>query len=376
MHREAGERRDFLPELVAKVCALGVEVRIEKGLGSGMGLSEADYTSVSPRVSVVDNATAFASDFVLILRFPELDELTKLRRGSTLISMVHFPTRPRRVRRLRADGIEAVSLDSLADDRGNRLVENTEAVGWNGLEASFDALERTLPSFRDPKRGPIRVTVLGAGQVGRHAVHAATKYGRLARAKELDALGLAGVEVTVLGRNLSGSLTYLKERFAQTDILVDATQRSDPTRPIVENHQLAWLPPHAVVCDLAVDPYVLEVSPPTVRGIEGIPRGDLDKYIFAPDDKDWDHTVPPSIPSQHRRTAVTCYSWPGVHPRECMELYGRQLWPLLETLLKRRGMDGVREDGEMTERALWRASMRAWSPRVPDEPVTAQDPHD
>ena len=70
-----------------------------------MGYSDEDYAKVSPRVKVVDHATAYQQDVVLVLRCPELDELTKLRRGSTLISMIHFPTRPNRIARLNELGL-------------------------------------------------------------------------------------------------------------------------------------------------------------------------------------------------------------------------------------------------------------------------------
>jgi len=42
-----------------------------------------------------------------------------------------------------------------------------------------------------------------------------------------------------------------------------------------------------------------------------------------------------------------------------MELYGKQLVPLLETLVERGGIAGVRPDGSFHERALHRGSLRA-----------------
>jgi hypothetical protein len=42
-----------------------------------------------------------------------------------------------------------------------------------------------------------------------------------------------------------------------------------------------------------------------------------------------------------------------------MELYGKQLVPLLETLVERGGIAGVRPDGSFHERALYRGSLRA-----------------
>lgn len=359
MHRETGEKRDFLPDLVRVATDRGVDVVIESGLGSGMGLRDEDYLAVSPRVRVGDNAGAFAQDVVLILRFPELDELPKLRTGATLVSMVHFPTRPRRIRRLRAAGLESVSLDSIEDAEGERMVENLQAVAWNGVEAAFDALDRSWPGLRSKERPPVRVTILGAGRIGKDAAEAATKLGRLDRAMEFAKAGLPGVLATVAGRNVTSDEGAMRELLRRTDVLVDATQRSDPTKPVVSNGWLAELPEHAVICDLAVDPYILEVTPPTVRGIEGIPRGDLDQWIFAPGDAKWDETVPAEVPSANRRTTASCYSWPGVHARECMEHYGRQLAPLLETFLEVGGVDGLSKDGPPLVRSLWKASLRA-----------------
>lgn len=360
MHKEVGERRDFLPALVAGVAKLGVEVFVEQGIGSGMGLSDQDYAAVSPRVHVVSAKEAYQQDVVLVLRCPEPDELSRLKPGATLISMIHFPTRPKRIKRLLELGLEAVSLDSIADDDGKRLVENMRAVAWNGVEAGFAALAKNFPEFDDEARGPIRVTVMGAGLVGKHAVEAATKYGDRERATALDGKGLAGVEVSVLGRNLTGRWQYMRERFLHTDLLVDATQRSDPSRPLIPNEWLGWLPQHAVVCDLVVDPYVLDGVPPTVRSLEGIPRGNLDQYTFWPEDPKWSETVPASVDSRNRRTVVTCYSWPGVHPKACMELYGRQLAPMLETLFRKGGVANLQPDGDFFERALCRASVHRW----------------
>jgi len=358
MRQEAGERRDFLPDLVRRVLATGVEVVVEHGIGSGMGLTEADYTGLSPGVRAADRATAWKQDVVLVLRSPEVEEYPALLRpGTTLVSMIHFPTRPRRIRKLKELACEAISLDSLAGDDGQRLVENTRAVGWNGLEAAFDALQKH--SRRLESRDILRVTVMGAGQVGKHAVEAALKYGSVARYAEWSPR-MPPVEVCTVGRSLTSDTVYLRERFARTDVLVDATQRSDATRPLVPNEWIGWLPPHAVICDLVVDPYVPTGKPPTVRSIEGIPKGDLDKWIFLAGEPDWTRTIPDGVPSAQRRTSVTCYSWPGIHPEECMRHYGRQLWPLLERLLGRGGVDGLSVRGDFLERALHRASLRSW----------------
>jgi alanine dehydrogenase len=358
MHKEAGERRDFLPGLVAAVAATGARVVVESGIGSGMALRDEDYTRMSPLVRVGDAAEAFSQDVVVVLRAPT-ESFRLIRPGATLLSMLHFPTRPARVALLDTLGIDAISLDQVADDLGRRLVVNGRAVAWNGLEAAFDTLEASWPELHRQTRKPVRVTILGAGEIGRHAVEAATKYGRTERNDRLTSEGCLGVEVVTIGRNLTSYPAYLRERLHETDVLVDATQRRDPSVPVIRNRQVGRLPAHAVICDLAVDPYALDAQPPTVRGIEGIPQGDLDRYVFDVDDPAWS-AVPDGFPTIERRRVVSCYSWPGVHPLECMEVYGEQLAPLLQILIERGGAAGLRGTGSFHERALHRAGLRAW----------------
>ena len=356
MHKEAGERRDLLPSLIHLVADLGCEVHVESGIGAGMGYTDDDYVS-GARVHVVDEPHAYAQDVVVVLRAP-IGKFHMIRRGATLVSMLHFRTRPARVRRLEESGIDAIGLDTIEDDEGRRLVVNSKSVAWNGLEAAFQMLERTWPLLTARGRRPVRVTVMGAGEIGRHAVEASTKYGDPERAELLMRYGVPGVEVVTIGRNMTCDSEYVRHRLSETDVLVDATQRHDPAIPLLPNGWLRFLPIHAVICDLVVDPYLLDADPPTVRGIEGIPQGSLDQYTFDVDDPAWDQ-LPPQVPTGCRRAVASCYSWPGVHPRRCMELYCKQLAPLLETLVERGGLAGVRPDGSYHERALYRGSLRA-----------------
>ena len=366
MHKEAGERRDFLPDLVATTAARVTEVVVESGIGSGMGLEDEDYRKRDPRIRVGTNAEAFAQDIVITLRAPETEELSNLRAGATLVSMLHFGTRPARVARLDELGIYAIALDRIVDDGGKRMVVNARSVAWNGLEAAFDALEDTWPPMRQQGGRPVRLLVLGPGAIGRHAVEAATKFADTERRDAYLAQGFPGVVVTAVGRNITDSEAELRPLLPNADLLVDASQRDDPSVPLVRNAWLADLPEHAVVCDLVVDPYLVDAVPPTVRSIEGIPRGNLDKYRFAPADEDWCDTIPAEIPADERRITVSCYSWPGVRPYECMEVYGAQLGPLLEVLLARGGAGSMRPDGDFHERALYRGSLQSFlEVRVP-----------
>ena len=359
MMKEAGELRVFLPEFIQSLARRGLEVCVEEGYGSRSGFSFDDYRQANEAVWMGSRADAFAQDLVLVLRSPSMEELSLVRRGDCLISMLHFPTRPKRVQRLVDLGLNAVSLDSIANDVNLRLVENMRAVAWNGLEAAFGVLEERWGGLRRPDGKPIVVLILGAGMVGKHAVEAATKMGNIERANQALEDHLPGVIAQTVGRNMSGDPGAMEPLFRQADILVDAAQRRNSSKPVVPNEWIAWLPKHAVIADLAVDPYTLDIEPPVVRGVEGVPQGDLDQYIFHADGPNWDKSVPSSIHSENRRTTVTCYSWPGIHPEACMRHYAQQLSPLMDPLIEQ-GYEALSPDGAYFERAMFRGTLRAW----------------
>jgi alanine dehydrogenase len=359
MMKEAGEKRVFLPDFVQWLADHGLTVYLEEGYGSRSGYTFDDYQLGQRAVRWCARKQAFQQELVMVLRSPLREEFDLLRPGHTLLSMLHFPTRPRRVQRLQKLGVYAISMDSLTNDNNLRVIEDMKAVAWNGLEVAFDALQQTWPDLRRPDGLPIRVLVLGTGMVGKHAVDAASKLGNIERNNQhIEAKG-PGSLVLCVGRNVTENAATMEGLFRQADILVDATQRRDTSRPAVPNAWLTWLPEHAVVADLAVDPYTLEVDPPVVRGVEGIPQGNLDKYLFHPGDADWGKTIPPGIPTEHRRRVVSCYSWPGIHPEASMRHYAQQLKPLLEVLIER-GYDGLSAQGRYFERALYRGSLKGW----------------
>jgi alanine dehydrogenase len=360
MHEEAEERRDFLPDLLRHLGAAGASsIVIEHGYGSGMNLTEEDYLRQWPDVRVAAYEECLRQDVVVVLRCPSLAHLGYLKPGAMLVSMLHPRTHPERVELLASLGVHGFSLDAMTDDSGRRLVENLDAVAWNGTRAAFQQLQRLHPHFSHPSRRPLRVTCLGSGAVGGHAVHAATRYGDPDLRESLVAQNVPGVEVTVVDFDLTWHEDYMLGRLESTDLLIDATQRVGPSQPVIPNRWLAALPSAAVILDLACDPFDLSASPPLVKGIEGVPHGSLGRFIFEPDDPAWDR-LDSSIDTRNRRLALSCYSWPGLDPVRSMRTYGEQLEPLLSVILTKPYETWSATDGSVPERALSRAEVSSW----------------
>ena len=179
MHKEPGERRDFLPDMVAFLGAAGASaIVLEDGYGSAMDIAPETYLAGSPWARFGTMRDAFEQEVVVVLRYPEEESIRMLRPGAVLVSMLHLHTRPERAVLLEGLGVHGISMDAIVDDTGTRLIENLAAVGWNGVRSAFEQIELLRPDFRHPSRRPLHVTCLGAGGVAGHAARAATRYGR------------------------------------------------------------------------------------------------------------------------------------------------------------------------------------------------------
>src|SRR3989304_8694012 len=101
IHKEAGERRDFLPRLVRFLDRAGADgIVVEEGYGSGMGIDVQEYVNASPRCRVGTYEDCLAQDAVVVIRYPGQEVVRGLRAGTILVSMLHYPTRPERVESL------------------------------------------------------------------------------------------------------------------------------------------------------------------------------------------------------------------------------------------------------------------------------------
>ena len=361
MHLEQGEKRSFLPDFVRTLEKYGAEIYLENGYGTGMGFEDSAYSEAAPSILFVSNREAYQQEIVLVLRCPSDDDLRNLRLESCLISMLHYSTQPERVRFLRSLGVNCISLDLIKDDYGRRLIENFHAVAWNGLEAAFRVLQGTYPKpgFFSPDRQAIQITLLGAGALGAHTVKAAVHYGSIPLHERLARDNVPGVIVTAVDYDITNHADIMRGLLSSTDILIDASSRVDTTRAIIPNEWLAYLPDHTVILDLCVDPYQQNNGKNYTKGIEGIPQGNLDQYIFAPDDPVYAN-IPEFVRAKHRRDVVSCYSWPGIHPRDCMRIYGQQLHPIMRMLLNHGGLNGIDPNGRFFERAAGRALLSNW----------------
>ena len=356
MHKEINEKRDFLPSFFGMLKKEKVQIFLEEGYGSALGYTKEDYFKKNKAVQFVSNRECYEKDIVVVLRSPEFEEIEYMKEGSTLLSMLHYPTRATRVEKLKEKGIFAVSMDSIKNDFLERIVVNYEGTSGNGINIAFAELAKNYKNMCIEDRKPLIVSIMGMGRVGLTAARLAGKYGNNQENKELFQEKTKGVLVNLLPRNITNDKKEMIKILKKTDILVDATTREDATKYIVSNELLGYLKEHSIILDLTADPYLIDVDPVQIKAIEGIPHGTLDKNVIYSDDEEYNN-VPDEIKSINRRTVVSCNAWPGVKPKTCMDLYGKQLIYIVQNLIAYSVDDFDLYSNDYFNRAIYRGTI-------------------
>ncbi len=356
MHKEAGERRAFLPSFIEKLNKYDVDVYMEEGYGNKMGFTKEDYKKVNRRVRFVNNKEVFQQDLIIVLRAPNYDEINNMKENAGLLSMLHYDSKPELREALKKKKVNSFSLDSIVNDANQRMVVTYEQTAWAGVCTAVDEMEKRRNDFYSEDRPPYYITVLGMGNLGINAGYACFKYMEEKINNKGVSKKIPGMILTYLEKDTTHLKEELKKIFAVTDLLIDATKRVDFTKYIITNDLIEYFKKDTIILDLTADPYDASKDPVQVKAIEGIPYGTLDKYVFETDAPEY-NDIPPGISTIHRRVVVSCNGWPGVFPERAMRIYEDQLIPLISILVNK-GYNLSIDSDNPYERALYRSTIR------------------
>jgi len=355
LHGIKGEIRAFLPSFIEKLRSYDVDIVLEEGYGEEMSISKEAYLRANKHLHFASHDEVYRQDLVIVLKAPYMDQLEFMKNGAGLISMLHYDSRPKLVDKLRQKGIISYSMDSIVDDQHARMVVTYELTALGGVKTAFKEMSRHKKDFFSKDRGPIRVTIIGMGNLGIQAGRASMILGDRELLKRLRKEDIPGVMVQYLGRDVTKYIHLLVELFKDTDLLIDATSRVDFSKYIVPNELIGMMKKDAVILDLTADPYDVSVEPMQVKAIEGLPTGTLDKFVFETDAEEYNR-IPRQVSTKNRRLTISNNGWPGVLPVESMKIYEEQLLPFLHVLLTKGHQISLQSDNPY-ERALFRSTL-------------------
>jgi len=221
-----GETRVALvPRSVTQLEAAGATVAVQSGAGIAAGLPDAAFTEVGAEV-VKDRAPLLSgSDVVVVVRRPSLEDLRRLKEGSTLVGLLDPGDDPAPVkvlleRRVTAFWMEALPRISRAQDM-DVLSSMATVAGYHAAVMAAYRLPRIFPLLMTAAGTitPARVLVLGAGVAGLQAIATCKRLGAVVEAydvrpavkEQVESLGARFVEVGIESEAQQDTGGYAKE---------------------------------------------------------------------------------------------------------------------------------------------------------------------
>jgi alanine dehydrogenase len=240
----------------------GHEVVIEPGAGLGSGFGDEEFASAGARLVACEEVWG-ASDLIVKVKEPQLEEVERLHEGQTLFTYLHLAATPDLARSLAGTGVMAIAYETIQSPDGTFpvLAPMSEVAGRLAVQIGVTLLQKDrggkgllLGGVPGVMRG--RVTVLGGGTVGINAVRVAHALGA-----EVDVLDIDLRRLTYLYDVFSGDLntlyanqTNIERSVEASDLVVGAVYLSGRRAPVLVDEALVQrMDAGSVIVDVAVD---------------------------------------------------------------------------------------------------------------------------
>jgi NAD(P) transhydrogenase subunit alpha len=286
--RPSEKRVAASPETVKKLAAMGIELLVEKEAGNASFFLDRFYEETGARI-VPDAETLFReADVILKVQRPfvepllEVDEMSLLRPGQTLIAMLEALVNRDQVKVYAEKKVTAIAIELLPRiTRAQSMDVLSSQSNLAGYKAVIDAsyhFGRLFPMMMTAAGtiAPARVLVLGAGVAGLQAIATAKRLGAMVSAfdvrpvakEQVESLGAKFVEVapeeSAPAETAGGYAREMSEEYKkrQAELIHETAKKSDiiittaliPGKPapvLVTEEMVRDMKPGSVIFDLA-----------------------------------------------------------------------------------------------------------------------------
>jgi proton-translocating NAD(P)+ transhydrogenase subunit alpha len=318
-----------VPESVAKLTALGLEVAVERDAGHEAAFTDAMYEEAGAQIV----ERALDADVVVKVARPTADEVAALRDGTVLIGFLAPLTDPEGIERLQARGVTAFAMESIPRiTRAQPMDALSSQATVSGYKAALLAAER-LPRFFPMLMtaagtvAPAKVLVLGAGVAGLQAIATARRLGAVVTGfdvrpvvkEQVESLGATFLELSVRGEETEGG--YAKE--------LTPEQQQQQQRELEER-----MPEFDAVITTALIPGRPAPRLIPASAVEAMRPGSVVVDLAAEAGGNCELTTPGEITVEHDVTIVGLTNLPSTMPYHASQLYSRNVVALLQLLVE------------------------------------------
>ncbi|MEQ1704708.1 MAG: Re/Si-specific NAD(P)(+) transhydrogenase subunit alpha [Rickettsiales bacterium] len=344
-----GERRvAATPDTVKKYIALGASVSIESNAGSGISVSDSDYEAAGAAIS----GDISDADIILCVRAPSAQILASAKENVVLVGMLDPYAESEKITIYKQQKISAFSLELLP--RISRaqsmdvLSSQSNLAGYRAVIDAVSTLGKAVPMMMTAAGtiAPAKILVLGAGVAGLQAIATAKRLGAVVSAfdvrpvakEQVESLGAKFIAVAAQESG-EGSGGYAKEmsedyKRKQSELIAETIIKQDivistaliPGRPapiLITEEMVKNMKQGSVIVDLAA------------ASGGNCPLTELDKTVV-----------------KHGVMLIGYSNMPSRVAIDASQLYARNLYNFISTLLIEKNSINVRWDDELVKGTL------------------------
>ncbi len=270
---EGEHRIALIPEAVSILVLNGHQIIIETGAGLAANFTDKDYSDAGAKI-VYDNQV-YESDIIVKVRFPSLEEISKIKVGATIISAVHAGNDIKeQLVAINKKKLIAIGYEYIEDKAaGLPIVRAMSEIAGSVVIPIASEYLSTINKGQGVILGGItgvprtNVVILGAGTVAEFAARAAIGLGADVKIFDDHIYKLRRLRQILPHQVYTSTIdqTTLKEVLKTCDVLIGAV-RSEKGRNkhIISDEMVSSMKKGAVIIDVSIDEGgCIETSSPT-----------------------------------------------------------------------------------------------------------------
>ena len=190
------EKNDFerrvsvTPDVVQSLIKAGFEVYVEKDAGLNSYFSNDAYEKAGAKI-LSDTTIYSDADVVLKVNAPSPSEISLMKKGSVLISMMYAATNPEVVEACAKAGVNSFSMDAIPRisraQKMDVLSSQANLAGYKAVLIGAAALGKIFPLLMTAAGTikPSKVVIMGAGVAGLQAIATAKRLGAIVEVSDI-----------------------------------------------------------------------------------------------------------------------------------------------------------------------------------------------
>ena len=188
----AFEKRVALtPDVAGALIKTGFEVSVEKDAGVNSYFQDAAYEKAGVKIIPSREEVYRTADLILKVNAPTTDEISLMKKGAVLISLLYAATNTPLVEAASRQGISMFSMDAIPRisraQKMDVLSSQANLAGYKAVVVGAAALGKIFPLLMTAAGTikPSRVVIMGAGVAGLQAIATAKRLGAIVEVSDI-----------------------------------------------------------------------------------------------------------------------------------------------------------------------------------------------